>query len=70
MMAGHERRIETVFFDFLQETIEKERTSEVWAAHLMVTLTPANTSAHVLPEDTGVGASVVGLETKILTILI
>ena len=46
------------------------RTSEVWAAHFMVTLTPAHTSAHVQHGDTGVGAGVVGLVTNILTVLI
>ena len=38
----------------------------------MVTLTPADTLAHVLPGDTGVGvgAGVVGVFTNILTVLI
>ena len=67
MMAGDKRGCEIVFcgFDAIQS-----RTSEVWAAHFMVTLTPAHTSAHVQHGDTGVGAGVVGLVTKILTVLI
>ena len=36
----------------------------------MVTLTPAYTLAHVLPVDTGLRTGVVGLVTKILTVLI
>ena len=64
MMAGDKKGGEIVFCD------AKVRTSEVWAAHFMVTLTPADTSAHVLPGNTDVGAGVVGLVTNILTVLI
>ena len=72
-MAGDERECKIVLCDLKTETISIyiiRRTSEVWTAHLMVTLTPADTSAHVLPVDTGVGAGVVGLATNILTVLI
>ena len=72
-MAGDKSEMEIVLFDFMQEIIiikSIRRTSEVWAAHFMVTLTPADTSAHVIPGDTGVGAGVVGEFTNILTVLI
>ena len=68
MMAGDKRGCEIVFCDIIP--IITTSTSEVWAAHFMVTLTPAHTLAHVLPVDTGKRAGVVGLETKILTVLI
>ena len=67
MMAGDKRGRKIVFCDI---TITIMRTSEVWAAHFMVTLTPAHTSAHVLHGDTDVGAGVVGVDTNILTVLI
>ena len=72
MMAGDKRGCEIVFSDTIVITpiTILRRTSEVWAAHFMVTLTPAHSSAHVLPGDTGVGAGVVRLPTNILTVLI
>ena len=63
-MAGDKSGCDIMFCDIILTT------SEVWAAHFMVTLTPAHTLAHVLPGDTGVGAGVVGLGTNILTVLI
>ena len=69
MMAGNKRILEIAFcvsFIF----IILMWTPEVWAAHPMVTLTPADTSAHVLPGDTGVGAGVVRVFTNILTVFI
>ena len=74
MMVGDKRGVEIVFCDITEKVtiliIIIRRTSEVWAAHFIIRLTPADTSAHVLPGDTDVGASVVGLSTKILTVLI
>ena len=73
MMAGDKKGCEIVFCDTMPVIILIiiiRRTSEVWAAHFMVTLTPAHTLAHFIPGDTGVGAGVVGLVTKILTVLI
>ena len=72
-MAGDERECKIVLCDLKTETsliYIIRRTSEVWTAHLMVTLTPADTSAHFIPEDTGVGAGEVGIITNILTVLI
>ena len=71
MMAGDERGCDIVSCEIMIHFIPIfTRTSEVWAAHFMVTLTPTNTSAHVPPGDTGVGAGVMGLVTNILTVLI
>ena len=46
------------------------RTSEVRAAHFMVAITPADTSAHVTHRNPNVWAGVVVLGSNILTVLI
>ena len=46
------------------------RTSEVRAAHFMVAITPADTSAHVSHRNTDVWAGVVVLGSNIRTVLI
>ena len=76
IMVGDKKGSKIVFCDIMPESfimfiiMISRRTSEVWAAHLMVTLTPAHTLAHVPPGDTDVGAGVMGLATNILTVLI
>ena len=46
------------------------RTYEIGAAHLMVTLTVTDAPTHGLPGHAGVGASVVGLLTNVLAVLV
>ena len=46
------------------------RTSEIWAAHLMVSLTMTDTPAHGLPVHAGVRAGVVGVLTNDQAVLI
>ena len=46
------------------------RTSQIWAAHLMISLTMADAPTHVLPGHAGVGAGVVGLVPNVLAVLV
>ena len=46
------------------------RTSEIGATHLSVSLTMTDAMTHGLPGHAGVWAGVVGLVTKVLTVLI
>ena len=46
------------------------RTSEIGAAHLMVSLTVTEAPTHGLPVHAGVGAGVVGLLTNVQAVLV
>ena len=46
------------------------RTSQVGAAHMMISLTPAEAPTHLLPGHAGVGAGVLRHVANILTVLV
>ena len=65
MMSGNKGGGDIKLFDNT-----RGRTSQVGAAHLMVSLTPAEAPTHLLPGHAGVGAGVVGLWTEVLAVLV
>ena len=72
MMTGNKGGGDIELCDIMQDagcTIGR-RTSQVGAAHLMVSLTPAETLTHLLPGHADVAAGVVGPETNVLAVLV
>ena len=69
MLTGHKGGGETVFCEIFA-AIDISGASEVRSAHSKVRVAPLDSSAHVQQADTGLGAAVVSLVTKVLTGLV
>ena len=70
MMTGNKGGGDIELCDPLPPGFTRRRTSQVWATHLMVSLTPADAPTHLLPGYAGIGAGVVGLLTNVQAVLV